>query len=194
MKCIGTSVVAILGAACLAGSAQAYTFKIKVDLQASPVKENVALAVPKGAEKASERYLRFAERTHPEVLAHAFAALPEQAKMETEEGTLDGLDAGLVEDDEIQTVDKDVEYVVRADKGRRSFVLEIVNRKNEALTADIELKIGRMFEPVFRRVYSEDGGRTWTTAAWQPPRAADLYPWPIEVPANMVQTVTICLR
>lgn len=194
MRTIGKVVVAVALAVCWASMARAWTFKVKVDLQASPEKESVALAVPKGAEKASERYLKFAERTHPDVLAHAYAALPNQAKMEKEEGTLDDLDFGLVEDDAIQTVDKDVEYIVRSNKGRNSFVLVIVNRKNENLTAEVELRIGKMYEPVYRRVYSEDGGKTWTTAAWQPPRESALYPWPIDVPANMVQTVTICLR
>jgi hypothetical protein len=194
VKLLGKSLLVVAAAGFWACSAQAYAFKIKVDLQASPEKGAVTLALPNGAEKASERYLTFAERTHPDVMAHSFAALPNQAKMEKEEGTLDDLDFGLVDDDAIQTVDKDVEYIVRSNKGRNSFVLVIVNRKNEDLSAEVELRIGKMYEPVYRRVYSEDGGKTWTTAAWQPPRESALYPWPIEVPANMVQTVTICLR
>ena len=179
--------------ALLSCSAQAYTFKIKVDLAGTPEKQPVQLAVPKGAEKASARYFRLAEKTHPDILAHGFAAPPGQATFKRDDDPLDDLAGGLVDDDEIQTFDKDVEYVVRS-AGRRSFVLMIVNRKNEDLTAEIELKIGKMFEPVYRRVYSEDGGKSWTTAAWQPPRASDLYPWPVEVPANTVQTITICVK
>ena len=73
-------------------------------------------------------------------------------------------------------------------------MLVVVNRGKSDLTAEIELKRGKMREPVYRRVYSEDGGKTWTTMAWQPPRASDLYPWTVEVPANTVQTVTITVK
>ena len=193
-KLAGRVVATVLTAVFWTCSAQAYTFKIKVDLGEKPEQEEVSLAVPKGAEKASERYFRFAEKTHPDLLAHTFASLPGQAKLEVEEGSLDGLGGDLVDDDAVQNYDKNVEYTIRANKGRNSFVLTIVNRGNEPLTAEIELKRGKMREPVYRRVYSEDGGKTWTTAAWQPPRESDLYPWPIEVPANTVQTVTITLR
>ena len=101
---------------------------------------------------------------------------------------------GPVAADAIQKVDKDVDYAVRANSERKSFVLMIVNRKKEDLTAEVDLKSGRMLEPVYRQVYSEDGGKTWTTAAWQPPRSTDVYPWTVEVPANSVETVTICLK
>ena len=73
-------------------------------------------------------------------------------------------------------------------------VLMIVNRKKENMTAHVELRRGSMREPVYRRVYSEDGGKTWTTAAWQPPRESALYPWTLDVPANTIQTVTINLK
>ena len=58
-------------------------------------------------------------------------------------------------------------------------------------------QIGEAFESVDGTThlsYSEDGGKTWTTAAWQPPRAPDVYPWTVEVPANSAETVTICLK
>ena len=110
------------------------------------------------------------------------------------EDMLEDLDMGPVSADVIQKVDKDVDYAVRANKARNSFVLMIVNRKKENLTAEVELKRGKMLEPVYRQVYSEDGGKTWTTAAWQPPRAADVYPWTLEVPSNSVETVTIYLK
>ena len=186
-------VFALLVAALWASPVQAYTFKIRVDLLEESEEKAVSLAVPKGAEKASARYFRLAERTHPVLVSYGYAALPDQARFVSED-PLANLDSGIVADDLIQNVDKDVEYTVRTSGNRKSFVLSIVNRKNEALTAEIELKRGRMREPVYRRVYSEDGGRSWTTIAWQPPRESDLYPWTVEVPANTVQTVTICLR
>ena len=187
------AIIAIVTAA-LACSSYAYSFKVNVDLNETAETNEVHLAVQKGAEKAAERYFRFAERTHPLVLSHSFAAKPEKAKVDIDDDPLEDLDGGIVAADAIQRFDKEVEYVVRATKSRKSFVLMVVNRKNENLKAEIELKRGKMREPVYRRVYSEDGGKTWTTAAWQPPRAADVYPWTVEVPANSAETVTINLK
>jgi hypothetical protein len=180
----------------LASTSGADSFKIKVDLADRPEPGASAPSrFPKGAEKASERYFRFAEKTHPVLLSSGHAALlGQQKKADIEEDMLDDLDMGPVAADAIQKVDKDVDYAVRANSERKSFVLMIVNRKKEDLTAEVDLKSGRMLEPVYRQVYSEDGGKTWTTAAWQPPRAADLYPWTVEVPANSVETVTIYLK
>ena len=175
-------------------TASAYMFKVKVDLGEKPVKDEIKLAVPKGAEKASERYLGLAEKTHPNLLSHGFAAIPEQPKTVDADDPLDDLEGGAVEDDAIQRVDKDVEYVVRMNGVRKSFVLLVVNRKDENLPAEIALKRGKMREPVYWRVYSEDGGKSWTTMAWQPPRESDIYPWTVEIPAKTVQTITIGLR
>ena len=180
----------------LAWPVLADSFKIKVDLQDRPEPGASAPSkFPKGAEKASERYFKFAEKTHPVLLSSGHAALLGQQKtVESSGDMLDDLEEGVVAADEIEDVDKDVDYAVRANNARNSFVLLIINRKKENLTAEVELKRGKMYEPVYRRVYSEDGGKTWTTAAWQPPRAADIYPWTVEVPANSVETVTIYLR
>ena len=190
-----TTLAAVL-AACWASLAPAAdSFKIKVDLDEKAEDKAVELAVPKGAVKPCARYFRFAERTHPLVISHGYAAKAKQAKVSFDDDPLADLDVGVVSDDEIQSVDKKVEYTVRTNGGRSSFVLTIVNRrKDKPFTANVELKRGRMLEPVYRRVYSEDGGKTWTTAAWQPPRAADLYPWTVEVPANSAETVTINLK
>lgn len=180
----------------LASTSGADSFKIKVDLADRPEPGASAPSrFPKGAEKASERYFRFAEKTHPVLLSSGHAALlGQQKKAVVDEDMLDDLDMGPVAADAIQKVDKDVDYAVRANSERKSFVLMIVNRKKEDLTAEVDLKSGRMLEPVYRQVYSEDGGKTWTTAAWQPPRAPDVYPWTVEVPANSAETVTICLK
>ncbi len=180
----------------LASTSGADSFKIKVDIADRPEPGASAPSrFPKGAEKASERYFRFAEKTHPVLLSSGHAALlGQQKKADIEEDMLDDLDMGPVAADAIQKVDKDVDYAVRANSERKSFVLMIVNRKKEDLTAEVDLKSGRMLEPVYRQVYSEDGGKTWTTAAWQPPRSTDVYPWTVEVPANSVETVTICLK
>ena len=180
----------------LASTSRADSFKIKVDLADRPEPGASAPSrFPKGAEKASERYFRFAEKTHPVLLSSGHAALlGQQKKADIEEDMLDDLDMGPVAADAIQKVDKDVDYAVRANSERKSFVLMIVNRKKEDLTAEVDLKSGRMLEPVYRQVYSEDGGKTWTTAAWQPPRSTDVYPWTVEVPANSVETVTIYLK
>ena len=184
-----------LAVAAWACSLHAHSFKLKVDLNESPETNAVHLAVQKGAEKAAGRYFRFAERTHPIVVSHGFAAKAEQAKAVIDDDPLGDLEEGVVADDAIQSLDKDVEYTVRTNGGRKSFVLTIVNRKKDKpFTAEVELKRGKMFEPVYRRVYSEDGGKTWTTAAWQPPRASDVYPWTVEVPANSAETVTINLK
>ena len=183
-----------LAVAAWACSLHAYSFKVKVDLAENADTNQTRLAVMKGAEKASERYFRLSAKTHPDVLVRSFAAKPEQKKSVLDEDGMDDLGADIVAADAIQKLDKNVEYVVRAAKGRKSFVLEVVNRGKEDMTAEIELKRGKMREPVYRRVYSEDGGKTWTTMAWQPPRASDLYPWTVEVPANTVQTVTITVK
>lgn len=169
-------------------------FPIGVDLKGDVLSGSVSLEVPKGAETASDRYFRLAEKTHPALLEHSFAAVPDQAKEASDDDPLGELDPGLVEADSIQRLDKDVEYVVRASGDRRSFVLMIVNRGKENKTASVELKRGKMREPVYRRVYSEDGGKTWTTMAWQPPRGSDVYPWTVDVPSNTVQTVTITVK
>ena len=190
----GKTILSLFAAAC-ACSLYAHSFKVNVDLNEPPETNAVHMAVQKGAEKAVERYFRFAERTHPLVISHGFAAKAEQAKAVVDDDPLDDLEEGVVADNAIQSVDKDVEYVVRTTKSRKSFVLMIVNRKKDKpFTAEVELKRGKMLEPVYRRVYSEDGGKTWTTAAWQPPRAADVYPWTVEVPANSAETVTINLK
>ena len=183
-----------LAVAAWACSLHAYSFKVKVDLAESADTNQTRLAVMKGAEKASERYFRLAEKTHPDVIVRGFAAKPEQKKSVLDEDPMDAFDTDIVDDDAIQRFDKDIEYIVRATQGRNSFVLVVVNRGKSDLTAEIELKRGKMREPVYRRVYSEDGGKTWTTMAWQPPRASDLYPWTVEVPANTVQTVTITVK
>lgn len=188
-----TTAVALIA---LAWPVLAESFKVKVDLQDRPEPGASAPSkFPKGAEKASERYFKFAEKTHPVLLSSGHAALlGQQKKADVGEDMLEDLDMGPVSADVIQKVDKDVDYAVRANKARNSFVLMIVNRKKENLTAEVELKRGKMYEPVYRQVYSEDGGKTWTTAAWQPPRAADVYPWTVEVPANSVETVTLYLK
>lgn len=190
--------VVLLASLAMALPVRADSFKIKVDLQDRPDPGASAPSkFPKGAEKASERYFKFAEKTHPVLLSSGRAALlGQQKKADVGEDMLEDLDLamGPIPADAIQTEDKDVDYAVRANKARNSFVLMIVNRKKENLTAEVELKRGKMYEPVYRQVYSEDGGKTWTTAAWQPPRAADIYPWTVEVPANSVETVTIYLR
>ena len=193
-KTVGFTMAAALIA--LAWPVLADSFKIKVDLADRPEPGASAPSrFPKGAEKASERYFRFAEKTHPVLLSSGHAALlGQQKKADAGDGMLDDLDLGPVDADAIQKVDKNVDYAVRANNARNSFVLMIVNRKKENLTAEIELKRGKMYEPVYRQVYSEDGGKTWTTAAWQPPRAADVYPWTVEVPANSVETVTLYLK
>lgn len=190
-----TTAVALIA---LAWPVLAESFKVKVDVQDCPEPgASSPSKFPKGAEKAAERYFKFAEKTHPVLLSSGRAALlGQQKKAYVGEDMLEDLDLamGPIPADAIQTEDKDVDYAVRANKARNSFVLMIVNRKKENLTAEVELKRGKMYEPVYRQVYSEDGGKTWTTAAWQPPREADVYPWTVEVPANSVETVTIPLR
>lgn len=188
-------------AAVLAVSSAAFSaapFEIKVDLNVGPESGAPVMKVPAGAKAAVDRYFRFAERTHPLVLAHSYAARPDKknkaVSLDEDDDPLGSLDLALVADDAVQDFDKDVEFVIRANKSRSSMVLMIVNRKKENMTAHVELKRGSMREPVYRRVYSEDGGKTWTTAAWQPPRESALYPWPLDVPANTIQTVTINLK
>ena len=188
-------------AAVLAVSSAAFSatpFQIKVDLNVVPEAGAPVMKVPAGAKAAVDRYFRFAERTHPLVLTHSYAARPDKknkaVSLDEDDDPLGSLDLALVADDAVQDFDKDVEFVVRANKSRSSMVLMIVNRKKENMTAHVELKRGSMREPVYRRVYSEDGGKTWTTAAWQPPRESALYPWPLDVPANTIQTVTINLK
>lgn len=191
---IGLAVTLV--SAVMACPAFAESFKISVDLQERPEPgASTPTKFPKGAEKAAERYFKFAEKTHPVLMSSGHAALlGQQKKADVGEDMLDELDMGSVAADTIQKVDKDVDYAVRANGGRKSFVLMIVNRKKENLTAEVELKRGKMLEPVYRQVYSEDGGKTWTTAAWQPPRSTDVYPWTVEVPSNSVETVTIYLK
>ncbi len=177
------------------GRAADAPFPINVDLKGEAERGTVALAVPKGAEAASDRYFRLAEKTHPVLLSHGFAAVPDQPEeAPSDDDPLGELDPGVVESDSIQRLDKDVEYAVRASGDRRSFVLMIVNRGTADKTASVELKKGKMREPVYRRVYSEDGGTNWTTMAWQPPRGSDVYPWTVDVPSNTVQTVTITVK
>ena len=191
MKCLIFCVAACICSAC---NAEGGLFRIDVDLGKKPLKEVVEIAVPKGAEMASKRYFDLAEATHPDLLAHGFAVPPEQKKAVDADDMLGGLETNSVDDDAIQSFDKDVEYVVRRTKDRKSFVLMIVNRKAEDLSAEIDLKHGKMREPVYRRVFTPNGGQSWTTVAWQPPRAENLYPWTVEVPAMTVQTVTIGVR
>ena len=190
--------VVLLASLVMALPVRAESFKIAVDLAGKGDAKTVALKVPKGAEKASERYFQLAEKTHPDLLAHGYAMRVKpavrtrlQKKASAGAGTAKGSAEETVVDEKDLVADKNVEYAVRVSKGLKSFVLMMVNRTKDPLTAEIEFANGRMRAPVYRRVYSEDGGKSWTTAAWQPPRDSDVRPWTVEVPANTVQTVTI---
>ena len=189
-KHIGVALVAVTA---LALSAEAYTFKVKVDPRDPPEKEEVSLVAPKGAEAASARYFKLAERTHPVLLAHGAAVRQEEKKGPSEDLLSDMGETG-VEDDEVVVGDRDVEYVVRTDARRASIVLEFVNRKDEPMTAALELVMKKPMPPVRRRVHRTADGKGWTTTAWQPPRESALYPWTVELAPNSVETVTIGIR
>lgn len=194
MKQVRTHIgIALVAAALSALTAEAYTFKVKVDPRDPPEKEEVSLAVPKGAEAASARYFKLAERTHPLLLAHG-AAVRQEEKKGPSADLMSDLEENPVEDDAVIVGDKDVEYVVRADARRTSIVLEFVNRKDEPMTAALELVVKKPMPPVYRRVHRTADGKGWTTTAWQPPRDSALYPWTVELAPNSVETVTIGIR
>ena len=190
-KHIGVALVAVTA---LALSAEAYTFKVKVDPRDPPEKEEVSLVAPKGAEAASARYFKLAERTHPLLLAHGTAVRQDEKKKGPSEDLMSDLGESGVEDDAVVVGDKDVEYVVRTDARRSSIVLEFVNRKDEPMTAALELVTKKPMPPVYRRVHRTADGKGWTTTAWQPPRDSALYPWTVELAPNSVETVTIGIR
>ena len=194
MKQVRTHIgIALVAAALSALTAEAYTFKVKVDPRDPPEKEEVSLAVPKGAEAASARYFKLAERTHPLLLAHG-AAVRQEEKKGPSADLMSDLEENPVEDDAVIVGDKDVEYVVRADARRTSIVLEFVNRKDEPMTAALELVVKKPMPPVYRRVHRTADVKGWTTTAWQPPRDSALYPWTVELAPNSVETVTIGIR
>ena len=174
-------------------SASAYSFKVKVDPCDPPEKKEVSLVVPKGTEAAAARYFTLAERTHPLLLSHGTAVRQEEKKGPTEDLMSDSEETGI-EDDAIAVGDNDVEYVVRTDARRTSIVLEFVNRKDEPMTAALELVAKKPLPPVYRRVHRTADGKGWTTTAWQPPRDSSLYPWTVELAPNSVETVTIGIR
>lgn len=193
--------VVLLASAAMSLPLHAESFRIAVDLGKKTESGSVSLKVPKGAEKASERYFQLAEKTHPDLLAYGYAMRVKpavrarlQKKASAGAGTAKGSAEETVVDEKDLVADKNVEYAVRVSKGLKSFVLMMVNRTKDPLTAEIEFANGRMRAPVYRRVYSENGGKSWTTAAWQPPRDSDVRPWTVEVPANTVQTVTITYK
>lgn len=193
--------VVLLASAAMSLPLHAESFRIAVDLAGKGDAKTVALKVPKGAEKASERYFQLAEKTHPDLLACGYAMRVKpamraklQKKASAGVATAKGSAEKTVVDEKDLVADKKVEYAIRAAKGRKSFVLMMVNRTKDPLTAEIALANGQMRAPVYRRVYSENGGKSWTTAAWQPPRNPDVRPWTIELPANTVQTVTITVK
>ena len=193
MKQAKTHIGIVLVAAVLSAlTAEAYTFKVKVDPRDPPEKEEVSLAVPKGAEAASSRYFKLAKGTHPILLAHGSAVRQEEKNGPSEDLMSDSEEAA-VEDDAVAVGDKDVEYVVRTDARRASIVLEFVNRKDEPMTAALELVVKKPMPPVYRRVHRTADGKGWTTTAWQPPRESALYPWTVELAPNSVETVTIGL-
>ena len=189
MRCI----IVALGCAWGACSASAYSFKVKVDPRDRPEKEEVSLAAPTGAEAAAARYFKLAKKTHPLLLTHGTAVRQEEKKGPSND-LMSDFGENAVEDDAIAEGDKDVEYVVRADERRTSIVLEFVNRKAEPMTAALELVVKKPLPPVYRRVHRTADGKGWTTTAWQPPRAADVYPWTVELAPNSVETVTIGIR
>ena len=186
--------IVLVAAAMSALTADAYTFKVKVDLRDQPENEEVSLAVPKGAEAAASRYFKLAERTHPLLLAHGAAVRQEEKKKGPSADLMSDLEETAVEDDAVTVGDKDVEYIVRTDARRTSIVLEFVNRKDEPMTAALELVTKKPMPPVCRRVHRTADGKGWTTTAWQPPRDSSLYPWTIELAPNSVETVTIGIR
>ena len=186
--------IALVAAALSALTAEAYTFKVKVDPRDPPEKEEVSLVAPKGAEAASARYFKLAERTHPLLLAHGTAVRQDEKKKGPSEDLMSDLGESGVEDDAVVVGDKDVEYVVRTDARRSSIVLEFVNRKDEPMTAALELVVKKPMPPVYRRVHRTADGKGWTTTAWQPPRESALYPWTVELAPNSVETVTSGIR
>ena len=179
----------LLTDACLAVDA----VKIEVDPDGCPQKGKVELKIPQGAKKAAERYFRQAEKGHRTRLAHGFAVKkPAEAAVK---GPSLG-DASSTADLDLIEYDKDVEYVVLATsvltRGKNdSFVIEMVNRGKEAKSVEVLIARRRQLPPVYRRVFSPDGGKTWDTIAWEPPQSPDRYPWTVELSPNTVQTVTI---
>ena len=186
-------IIAVFVCAWGAYSASAYSFKVKVDPRDPPEKKEVSLVVPKGAEAAAARYFKLAERTHPLLLVHGTAVREEEKKGPSEDLISDS-GGNTVEDDAIAVGDRDVEYIVRTDERRASIVLELVNRKDEPMTAALELVVKKPRSPVYRRVHRTADGKGWVTTAWQPPRDSSLYPWTVELAPNSVETVTIGIR
>lgn len=68
-----------------------------------------------------------------------------------------------------------------------------------ALTFGVEGKVP--LTPTYRRVYSEDAGKTWKTMAFEPPHASVTgcpqkmpKPYAVEVPPHTCQTATVRLK
>ena len=70
------AIAAVLTVSSVAFSAT--PFQIKVDLNVVPESGAPVMKVPAGAKAAVDRYFRFAERTHPLVLTHSYAARPDK--------------------------------------------------------------------------------------------------------------------
>lgn len=157
----------------LCGAASAANFTIKIDPREKPLAKAPSLDVPKGARAAADRYFKMTEKGHTVVLG----------SVATDE---DGA--------ELLELDKGVAYAVRATKQLNSFVLMMVNAGKEPKTVAVEIAGKRLLPPIYRRVFSADGGKTWDTIAWEPPQSPDLCPWTVELSPFTVQTVTIKTR
>lgn len=158
----------LAGLVCLTAAVSAEDLTVKLDMKGEYMGVDPELTIPKGAQKLSADNLAYARRKYAEVIA--------------------------------RDISEDIAWEARVFRSKRpgrkeDLALVTVNRGQETVRLNLEFEGGlKPLPPVYRRVFSTDGGKTWDTEAFQPPQHSLRVPWTVEVPSNSVQLVTIWFK
>lgn len=95
---------------------------------------------------------------------------------------------------------KDFSWTVCKDERNSAVVFVTHNRSDSAVTLTFSVSEKTPLFPTYRRVFSEDGGKSWETIAFEPPHGSITgcpqplpRPFAIEVPPHSYQTATVRL-
>lgn len=158
----------LIGFVCLAAAVPAEDLMVRLDMKAEYAGVDPELTIPEGARELFADNLAYARRKYTDVIA--------------------------------REVSEDIEWEARAFRPKRQgrkddLALVTVNRGKETVRLDIVFEGGlKPLPPVYRRVFSTDGGKTWDSEAFQPPQHSLLVPWTVELPPNSVQLLTIWFK
>ena len=151
----------------------ASVFRVEIDLSRKAKEGRHKVPTPPGAKKLLQRYLNVLAWTNPLINSRGNAP------------RIDG-----------KGDDKDVTWVAAVTVWDNSLALVTSNLSKTDRTLELVIKdeFHVPLAPVYRRVWQNPASGQWERLAWETPRATDLRPYTVELPANTVQTVLIRLR